>query len=123
MLRVLKLRHLSIFQEFLRPPELQTAPSPTPNEDGEFDWDEITQGLLLSSFFWGYIVTQIPGGILVRRFGSKWILGLGCLTAAVMSLLTPIAARTSVYALMAVRVVEGLGEVFGLTYRYALGSK
>jgi len=31
-------------------------------EKKDFDWDASTQGIILSSFFYGYIVTQIPGG-------------------------------------------------------------
>ena len=30
-------------------------------QNGEFDWDGVTQGLILGSFFWGYIWTQLPG--------------------------------------------------------------
>ncbi|CAG0913241.1 unnamed protein product [Notodromas monacha] len=82
--------------------------------EGEFDWDEVTQGLILGSFFWGYMITQIPGGILVKRYGSKWVLGIGCLLAAVVSVLTPTAARHSVFMLMAARVCEGLAE--GVTF-------
>ncbi|KAG8238003.1 hypothetical protein J437_LFUL017792 [Ladona fulva] len=29
---------------------------------GEFDWSEKTQGIVLGSFFYGYVTTQIPGG-------------------------------------------------------------
>ncbi|XP_023238892.1 sodium-dependent phosphate transport protein 1, chloroplastic-like [Centruroides sculpturatus] len=28
----------------------------------DYDWDTKLQGIILASFFWGYIVTQIPGG-------------------------------------------------------------
>ena len=28
----------------------------------DFEWDSGTQGLILASFFYGYIITQIPGG-------------------------------------------------------------
>jgi hypothetical protein len=31
---------------------------------GEFDWSPADQGLILGSFFWGYLLTQIPGGLL-----------------------------------------------------------
>ncbi|XP_014663123.1 PREDICTED: sialin-like [Priapulus caudatus] len=41
-------------------------------QDGEFLWDKTTQSLVLSSFFWGYIVTQIPGGIMAKRLGPRW---------------------------------------------------
>ncbi|CAG0913240.1 unnamed protein product [Notodromas monacha] len=91
--------------------------------DGEFDWDEATQGLVLGSFFWGYIITQIPGGVLAKHFGAKWLLGLGCLFTAIFTLMTPIAARYSVYALMAVRVMEGIGEGVTFPAMHALIAK
>ena len=28
----------------------------------DFDWDSKIQGLILGSFFYGYIITQLPGG-------------------------------------------------------------
>lgn len=37
----------------------------------EFDWDSKTQGLVLSSFFYGYISTQLLGGLLSTRIGGK----------------------------------------------------
>ncbi|CAG0900572.1 unnamed protein product, partial [Cyprideis torosa] len=77
---------------------------------GEFDWDTSTQGLILGSFFWGYIFTQIPGGVLSKILGGKWVFGVGMLVTSVFTLLTPMAARMGVWALLCVRFVEGLGE-------------
>nr|CAD7401468.1 unnamed protein product [Timema cristinae] len=78
---------------------------------GTFDWDERTQGLILSSFFWGYVVTHLPGGMLAERFGGKYSLGLGILSTAVLTLLTPLAATYGgANWLIAVRILEGLGE-------------
>jgi len=37
----------------------------------EFDWTPSTIGLVDSSFFWGYLVTQIPGGYLASRFPAN----------------------------------------------------
>ena len=68
-------------------------------------------GVILSSFFYGYIVTQIPGGWIASRFGGKHLFGLGILLSAILTLLTPWAARQSVGALVAVRVLEGVGQV------------
>ena len=68
-------------------------------------------GLVLSSFFYGYIVTQIPGGWLASRYGGKSVLGLGILCTAALTLLTPIAAQNSIYLLIILRILEGVGEV------------
>ncbi|CAJ1066712.1 sialin [Xyrichtys novacula] len=79
-----------------------------------YDWDSQTQGWILGSFFYGYILTQIPGGYLAGRCGPKWLLGLGILGTAVFTLLTPMAADLGAGWLIAVRVLEGIGE--GVTF-------
>lgn len=77
-----------------------------------FEWSEATQGLILSSFYYGYVLTHIPGGIMAERFGGKWVLGLGLLSTAVCTIITPIAVKSGgATALFILRVVEGLGEV------------
>lgn len=81
-------------------------------EDGYYEWDEKTQGLILSSFFYGYIVTHLPGGIIAEKFGGKYSLGLGILSTAFFTLITPITVKLGgANALIALRVLEGLGEV------------
>ncbi len=68
-------------------------------------------GLILGSFFYGYIVTQLPGGLLATYFGGKWVFGVGILITAVLTVVTPFAARYSVNLFIALRIIEGLGEV------------
>ena len=62
---------------------------------------------MLSSYFYGAIVTQVPGGILAEKFGGKWVIGVGSLVGAVVTLLTPLAAYQSLGLLLVVRIVEG----------------
>ncbi len=45
-------------------------------QSGEFDWTPEEQGFVLGSFYYGFIVTQIPGGILTEKYGGKWMMGL-----------------------------------------------
>ena len=68
-------------------------------------------GWILSSFFFGYITTQIPGGLLAQRFGGRWIVGIGTLMTALLTLLTPLAAYVGLWALILLRVAEGIFEV------------
>nr|XP_018897001.1 PREDICTED: putative inorganic phosphate cotransporter isoform X2 [Bemisia tabaci] len=81
-----------------------------PVHPGEFDWDEKTQGKILSAFYYGYIFTHIPGGLLSEKFGGKYTLGLGIFSTAIFTLLTPWAARMGSDELIALRFIEGLGE-------------
>ncbi|VVC25038.1 Major facilitator superfamily,Major facilitator superfamily domain [Cinara cedri] len=75
-----------------------------------FDWDEKTQGMVLSAFFYGYIITHLPFGILVQNIGGKFIMGFGLLFSAIFTLMTPTVARMGSTPLIIVRFIEGLGE-------------
>lgn len=86
----------------------------TPSKEGDFLWDEAIQGLVLGSFFYGYVLTQVPGGRLAELMGGKLIYGYGVLVTAIFTLLTPIAAYWDLPMLVLVRVLEGMGE--GVTY-------
>ncbi|XP_034945293.1 putative inorganic phosphate cotransporter isoform X2 [Chelonus insularis] len=78
--------------------------------DGPYVWRSTHQGYLLSSFFYGYVITQIPFGILAKRYGSKYFLGIGMLINSLFGLLVPVSADWGFYWLIAVRFIQGLGE-------------
>ncbi|PRD25139.1 UNVERIFIED_CONTAM: Sialin [Trichonephila clavipes] len=77
----------------------------------QYNWDSKDQGIILGSFFYGYLATQLPGGILAEKFGAKWLYGGGVLVTAIFSLLTPLAADLGTKTFIAIRILEGLGEV------------
>ena len=54
---------------------------------------------------------QIPGGWLATRIGGTRIFGAALFFASLLTLLTPFAARYSVYALITLRVLEGVALV------------
>ncbi|KAL1452530.1 hypothetical protein WDU94_006753 [Cyamophila willieti] len=93
-------------------PHLETENATVSESKGghEFDWDEKTQGFILSSFYWGYVIMHIPGGILAQKFGGKHTLGVGILLTALFTLLSPLAAHAGAWWFMLVRFLEGLGE-------------
>lgn len=43
----------------------------------DFGWSPTVAGLVQSSFFWGYMLSQIPGGYLSSRFGGRRTLPVG----------------------------------------------
>lgn len=40
----------------------------------QFGWNSSTAGLVQSSFFWGYALSQLPGGWLAKLFGGRLVL-------------------------------------------------
>ncbi|XP_050431830.1 vesicular glutamate transporter 1-like [Adelges cooleyi] len=88
--------------------------SSTDNQKSEFDWGPELRGAILSSFFYGYITTQLAGGLMASKFGGVRMIGYGVLNTALLTVITPIVARYSVYAVLVLRVVEGFFE--GVTY-------
>ena len=80
----------------------------------QFGWDKTTSGFILSSFYFGYVGTQILGGWLADRFGGKVVLGVGVLVWSLFTVLTAPAAYFGILVLVIARVLMGLGE--GVTY-------
>ncbi|KAF5731742.1 Major facilitator superfamily protein isoform 1 [Tripterygium wilfordii] len=76
----------------------------------EFNWNSATVGLIQSSFFWGYLLTQILGGIWADKYGGKVVLGFGVVWWSLATILTPIAARTGLPFLLTMRAFMGIGE-------------
>lgn len=76
----------------------------------EFNWNSATVGLIQSSFFWGYLLTQIVGGIWADKFGGKPVLGFGVVWWSVATVLTPVAARIGLPFLLIMRAFMGIGE-------------
>lgn len=89
-------------------------------EEGEFDWDSTVQSAILGSFYWCYILSQVVGGVLTQRFGTKTVFGFSQLTTAIASLLIPQAASFHYSAVIALRSLQGMAS--GLTWpaMYAL---
>ncbi len=83
---------------------------------GEFDWNKGVQSGILSSFFYGYIVMQVPGGWLAGRFGGKRVLGIAMTIVATATVLLPVLARQDYRFVYALRVVMGLASVSTCTF-------
>ena len=86
--------------------ELENKPT-VEIKKGEFDWNEKEQGLLLSGFFHGYLLTLLLGGVVLSKWSAKSIFGGGIFLSSVLTLLTPVAARTHFYVLYVVRFLIG----------------
>lgn len=72
-----------------------------------YKWDSSAQALILGSFFWGYILTSIPGGFIAERFGPTKTIGISILISAALTMLTPLAASWHYGVVIATRFIIG----------------
>ncbi|XP_038891039.1 probable anion transporter 6, chloroplastic [Benincasa hispida] len=75
----------------------------------QFGWNSSVAGLVQSSFFWGYALSQLPGGWLAKIFGGRKVLEIGVLTWSLATALVPFLAGY-MPGLIFSRILVGIGE-------------
>uniref|UniRef100_A0A1I8NLW8 Major facilitator superfamily (MFS) profile domain-containing protein n=1 Tax=Stomoxys calcitrans TaxID=35570 RepID=A0A1I8NLW8_STOCA len=78
------------------------------NKLEKFQWNEHQQALALGSFFWLHWLTQIPGGILAKKYGTKLIFGLSNVITCWICMLIPLVSYMDLKALLVLRIIQGL---------------
>merc|ERR1711971_708014 len=68
---------------------------------GEFSWSKPEQGVITASYYWGYAACQVPAAWLATRLGFRWVFGFSMLMASFLTIVFPLAARTSVHLALA----------------------
>lgn len=89
----------------------------------EYKWDQKTKSIILSSFFWGYLVIQTPAGQLGQVVSPKALLLGANISCAILSALIPLAARGGWFVVCIIRVLQGLSQGFYVPLSYTLASK
>jgi MFS family permease len=77
-------------------------------------WDAMTQSLVLSSFYYGYIISQPFAMHAVGAVGAQATLSLAVSAWSLLTIATPFLAKTSLNAFIGARILMGLAE--GFTY-------
>ncbi|SEU28188.1 MFS transporter [Paenibacillus sp. NFR01] len=75
---------------------------------GDLGLSASSQGIILSSFFLGYAIMQIPGGALADRFGYRKVILFSLFSWSVFTMIT--GSAWSLLSLVLVRFLFGLGE-------------
>lgn len=75
----------------------------------QYGWAATTSGLVQSSFFWGYTLSQLPGGALAQMLGGQRVLQAGVAVWSLATAAVPLVAGR-VPALLFARLLVGLGE-------------
>ncbi|CAK8695861.1 unnamed protein product [Clavelina lepadiformis] len=83
-------------------------------KDADFHWSITEQTLVIGSFYYGYCVTNFPGAWMAKRYGIRIVLGVSSLLCALLTLLVPVVARSSLALLVALRIT--LGILQGVTF-------
>lgn len=78
--------------------------------EGEFVWSKSVQGFVLASYFYGYLITQIPGGWLSAKYGGTKVIVVSNLIASALTITAPFFARWNYWALSACRFFIGLAH-------------
>ncbi|KAL0113306.1 hypothetical protein PUN28_012454 [Cardiocondyla obscurior] len=75
----------------------------------DYKWNKLQKDLLLSSYFWGHLVTQIPFGYFADIWSSQKIFAFGAIICGVFNMLIPVAARfTDLEGVIVCRIGMGL---------------
>ncbi|XP_077289112.1 putative inorganic phosphate cotransporter [Arctopsyche grandis] len=76
-----------------------------------YEWDKKTQDYILSSFFWGYMIMQIPAGQMTQKLGGKILLVCAMVANGLIFLALPIAIRMGGWkAAFVLRALQGLTQ-------------
>ncbi|XP_011207827.1 sialin [Bactrocera dorsalis] len=99
---------------FSSTPQVEVCEKPgngnvTKQEEGPFVWSSSIQGTLLSCYFWGYLVSQIPSARVAEKFSAKWVMLFSVGINVVATLLTPVMTKAHYAGLIVMRVLEGIG--------------
>lgn len=77
---------------------------------GVFNWTESQKGLLLSSFYWGYTIGQVPISRYMQYHDGKLIFGLAILIPSILTMFVPLACHTNFALALFIRSLIGFFE-------------
>ena len=84
--------------------------TPASQDAERFDWSPTTQGVVLGSFWYTYMLMQVPSGRMAETFGGKTIVTISLIGSGIINILTPFVASSTgilVMSRMALGVVQG----------------
>ena len=77
-------------------------------QEGPYRWTKNIQGIVLGGYFWGYLITEIPGGYLAVRYGARFIFGIAMIISGLVTVLIPWAASMHWGVLWFFRFIVGV---------------
>ncbi|EFA79380.1 hypothetical protein PPL_07798 [Heterostelium album PN500] len=75
----------------------------------EYGWSDNFKGFVLSAFFMGYLVLQMPATFLCNKFGGKRVFLVGVTISIICTIFVPLAAQNRA-AMMICRILTGITQ-------------
>lgn len=85
-----------------------------PDYGPRYNWSQSDQAMLLGAYFYGYMITSLPAGMLAENLGGKPVAGYSCLLAGILTAITPQVAAWDKWAMWALRF--SIGFLNGVVY-------
>ncbi|XP_070495354.1 voltage-gated purine nucleotide uniporter SLC17A9-like [Chironomus tepperi] len=96
-----------------------TMPLVIPKISAEKNWSKSNSGTILSSFFWGYTITQVAGGYLSDKYGGERVIFIASIFWSIITIAMPNIIEISSYFqsfsmffIVAIRVIHGFSQGF-----------
>ena len=80
----------------------------------QFGWSELQVGIVLGTFYVGYMISMTLGGYIADKYGGKKVLGYALIIWSLFTIITPFFAYSGLWWLIFIRILLGLGE--GVTF-------
>ena len=78
----------------------------------KWNYKRFSQLQVLGAFYYGFIITMLPGGYLAEMYSSKNVILVSAIGATTCSFLSPIMARTGGYVgFIILKVIQGMLQV------------
>ncbi|XP_072944844.1 sialin-like isoform X2 [Epargyreus clarus] len=91
--------------------DVREAPRQTQG-GASFDWSPEQQATILGAYFWCYPITSLVGGMAAERWGPRYVVLVSSVASAVLTALSPAAARLGYVSLIVVRFFLGFAGGF-----------
>ena len=80
----------------------------------QFGWSELQVGIVLGTFYAGYMISMTLGGYFADKYGGKKVLGYALIVWSLFTIITPFFAYSGLWWLIFIRILLGIGE--GVTF-------
>ncbi|CAB3234050.1 unnamed protein product [Arctia plantaginis] len=91
--------------------EVHASPIKVPG-GASFNWTAEQQALILGSYFWCYPLTSLAGGMAAERWGPRYVVLVTSFVSAILTALSPLAAKLDYIALVIIRFFLGFAGGF-----------